>query len=280
MALATIAHISDLHFPLTEETVIHQLLRELHEARPQLVVISGDLTQRGRESQYRLAADFVGSLPRPILVVPGNHDVPLYNLYRRFFRPLDHFRRYISDELCPVYRHEQMIVVGANSTRALTMDPYGFWKNGTLSDEQLRDIGLAFADAPADALRVLVMHHPLINPSGRGSRDTARRRDHILRALEQFRVDVVLSGHLHRAYGRHAPTTPDAARGILCIQSGTSCSTRFRDELNAFNFIDWDRHELTVRTMRFGNGRFSLESANRFLLREASPSAIGNPQSP
>lgn len=265
--LTTIAHISDLHFPCVKEKTAWALLRAIHEARPSLVVISGDLTQRGRERQYQRARQFLDELPRSILVVPGNHDVPLFDVFRRLFRPAERFTQMICPELSPKYCDEQMMVVGANSTRAFTLDIHGFWKNGTLSDDQLEIIGRQFAGARAEQLKVLVMHHPLVNPWNEGGRDTARGRKRILRALEAIGVDVVLSGHLHKSYTRHAPLMTEGKRPVLCIQAGTGSSTRLRDEGNAFNLIGWNGSELSVKLMRYTGEEFEVEQEREFRMR-------------
>ena len=263
-----IAHISDLHFGYTTQPLEHALHRALHQAKPTLMVISGDLTQRARESQFAAAQRFVETLPHPLLVVPGNHDVPLYDIFRRFFRKSERFRRYISDDLTPVYQDESMCVVGVDSTRAFTLDPYGFWKNGSLSDAQLEMIHGKFLAAPEGLLKVLVMHHPLVNPWNEGSRDTVRGRERIIRVLEQVGVEVVLSGHLHIGYGGNAPVfTPDLKRKILCIQAGTAISTRLRNESNAFNLLDWDGAKLSVTIMRYNGADFVRENTNEHALR-------------
>jgi 3',5'-cyclic AMP phosphodiesterase CpdA len=263
----TIVHISDLHFPCVQEKIAWELLRAIHDARPSLVVISGDLTQRGRERQYQRARQFLDELPKNTLVVPGNHDVPLYDLLRRFYRPTERFTRLITPDLAPTYRDEQMVVVGTNSTRAFTLDIHGFWKNGTLSDTQLEMLRRQFAGAASEQLKVLVMHHPLVNPWNERSRDTARGRKRILRVLETIGVDLVLSGHLHRSYTRHAPLMTEGASPVLCIQAGTGSSTRLRGEGNGFNLIGWNGSEVSVKLMRYDGEQFEPEQQREFRLR-------------
>ena len=264
LRVTTIAHISDLHFPCVSERACENLRHRLNEVRPGVVVVSGDLTQRGRERQYASAFAYLGQLPHPRIVIPGNHDVPLFDLRRRFFHPAERFLRLICDDPMPVHRDDELLIVGVNSTRAWTLDWRGFWKNGTLSPRQLDDLRARFASATPAQLRVLAMHHPLVNPWDDSSRDTARHRTRILHALRDCGVDVVLSGHLHKAYARNAPAS---GRPILCIQCGTTTSTRLRDEANAFNLLTWDSGRLTLQVMRFDGHRFEPEVPQQFQLR-------------
>lgn len=262
--VTTIAQISDLHFPFTSEPILAALRRSLFEASPAVLVVSGDLTQRARESQFLAAREYLGTLPRPQIVIPGNHDVPLYDVYRRFLRPRERFSRLICDELTPDYSDDTWFVVGADSTRAFTFDIFGFWKNGSLSDHQLDEIRACFARAKPEQLRVLAIHHPLINPWDTTSRYTVRRRHVILRVLEEVGVHVVLSGHLHVGYGAHAPLITPNGRKVLCVQSGTATSTRLRDEANAYNRLSWDGKELAVTLMRYDGEGFIAENTQQF----------------
>lgn len=262
--MSTIAQISDLHFPYVTPAILDALRESLHEARPAVLVISGDLTQRAREAQFRAARDYLGTLPGPQLVIPGNHDVPLWDFMRRLFMPRERFSRLICDELTPSYSDEKWFVVGADSTRRFTFDPFGFWKNGALSDRQLDDIKACFSEASANLLRVLVIHHPLINPWDTTTRHTVRRRERILWVLEEVGVHLVLSGHLHVGYGAHAPLITPNGRKVLCVQAGTATSTRLRDEANAYNRLTWDGNELAVTLMRYDGERFVPENTQKF----------------
>ncbi len=266
--MATIIHISDIHFMRVDHAMCEQVIGFISKERPRLTVISGDLTQRAREKQYLAARRFIDHIPGPVVVVPGNHDVPMYDVLRRFFRPLERFTRIITPDLWPTYSDDELFALGANTTRAFTCDPHAFWKNGTLSEAQLTEIGERFAHARPGALRVLVIHHPLVNPWNDGTRDAARGRDRIIRALEGAGVRVVLSGHLHFAYGRHAPGPKVPPGQILCIQAGTATSTRLRQgEANAFNVLHWDGRTLTLSVMRHNGREFLRESEQQFSVK-------------
>src|SRR5258706_6555940 len=130
----TIVHLSDLHFDRVDPAVVDALARFVPAIAPDVIAVSGDLTQRARTHQFAQARAFLDSLPGPRLVVPGNHDVPLYNVIARFVNPLGRYRRYITDDLQPHHADEEMLLLGANTTRSLTR------AGGRLRPEDLRRI--------------------------------------------------------------------------------------------------------------------------------------------
>ncbi|MEX0891424.1 MAG: metallophosphoesterase family protein [Gemmatimonadota bacterium] len=238
--MLTILHISDLHFgpPFVPE-VGEALLRAAAELNPDVVINSGDFTQRARQEQYREAAAFMRRLPDvPTVVVPGNHDVPLYRVFERIFDPHRYYRRFISEELDSVLRLEDVVIVALNSTaplRAIT--------NGRISRAQLAFCARAFADAPPAALRIVVAHHHFAPaPDYEGGQVMPRAK----RAMDRFaelEVELIMGGHLHRAYiGNSLDVYPgqERERGMIIVQSGTSTSRRGRArerEKNSFNLI-------------------------------------------
>lgn len=265
--MRTIVHLADLHFGKTRRERVAALLYAIRAARPDLIAISGDFTQRGREGQYEQAREFIGELTAPVIMTPGNHDVSLWNVYRRFFRPTERFTRILCDNLSPVYRDDELVVAAANSTRPFALDLHGFWKNGTLSSRQLQTLQEDLNGKDARQLRIVVMHHPLVNPWNMGRRDTVRRRRRIITALERMGVDLVLSGHLHKAYVKWAPASPGVDRRILCVQAGTAISTRLRGEGNAFNILRWNEGRLELTVMRLEGDTFEPESTQEHNLR-------------
>src|SRR5690348_12907573 len=156
--MRTIAHISDLHFGRTDPEVLAGLQHALHAAKPDLVVVSGDLTQRARSQQFEAAARFLKSLPQPQVVVPGNHDVPLYNVAARWLWPLANYRRHIGEIAQARYSDDEIVVLGLNTARSLT------FKNGRVNRQQVAAACAWFAEAAASAIRIAVTHHPFALP--------------------------------------------------------------------------------------------------------------------
>ena len=242
--MRTIAHLSDLHFGRHDPEVVAGLGRMMSETRPDLIVISGDLTQRARVHEFEEAQAFLRGLPFPVLVVPGNHDVPLYDLASRWLRPLDRYRRYISADLEPSFVDDEIAVAGINTARSLT------WKNGRINERQLDTVRERLAGAPPSAARIVVTHHPFDLPPAASGERVVGRAEMAISRMVSCRVDIVLSGHLHL---RHAGSSADrykvAGRPILLVQAGTAVSTRQRGETNSWNLLQIGREEISVNTM-------------------------------
>src|SRR6185503_10584630 len=126
-----ILHLSDLHFGRVNPALVEPLLKAAREVEPHVVAISGDLTQRARSYQFQQARSFLDALPKPQIVVPGNHDIPLHNLFARFVEPLTKYRRYITDDLQPFYEDEEMVIVGVNTARS------SVFKGGRINSTQI-----------------------------------------------------------------------------------------------------------------------------------------------
>jgi len=230
--MRTIAHISDLHFPLVDSRVIHALTRTINQLAPDLVVISGDLTQRARRSQFAAAAAFIKTLQPPYLVVPGNHDVPMFNVPARLLAPFAGYRKYIADDLEPIFEDAEMIVVGLNSVRTVL-----FSDEGRLNVGQADRGAEKLRAAPPGVLKVIVTHHPFDVPQGEPEDKMIGRSRMAMERLASVGADLFLAGHLHVSHvGGTATRYHIAGHSALLVQAGTM-SMRERGEPNSFNVI-------------------------------------------
>jgi 3',5'-cyclic AMP phosphodiesterase CpdA len=227
-----IVHLSDLHFGRTDANVVRALADAVTKLQPSLVVVSGDLTQRARTQQFVEAREFLNGLPRPQLVVPGNHDVPLWNVVARFARPLEKFRRYINADTEPFYEDEEMIVAGVNTARSLTR------KYGRINEGQVAVLRERFCAHGTGVFKVVVTHHPFDLPSGADEREIVRRARMAMESLATCGADLLLAGHLHLGHTGHtAERYKIKGHSALFVQAGTATSTRGRGEANSFNVI-------------------------------------------
>jgi len=236
--MARIAHLSDIHFGANDPNIVAATIDWLTEKRPDLVIISGDLTQRAREKQFQDAADYLGALRQnglPLLVIPGNHDVPLYDVFRRFASPLGRYKRYIAHDLCPWVETDEVAVLGINTARSLTI------KDGRINEQQMQLIRQRFNNVTPDKTRILVTHHPLFAlPIGRGNElgEAAGRHQDALQAINDAGIHISLAGHFHRTYAEAASKMVAEAGPTLVIQAGTATSTRLRNqEPQSFNWL-------------------------------------------
>lgn len=259
-----IAHLSDLHFGRHDQKVVDSLARTLADERPDLIVVSGDFTQRARRSQFRAACTFLDQLRSAglrTLSVPGNHDVPLYDVLRRFLDPLARYRRWIDDDLCPFHEDEELAVLGINTARSLT------FKDGRVNDEQMERIRRCLGPAEA-ANKVLVTHHPLVAlPWGEGGDmlDAAGRAAPALTAAMEAGVQILLAGHHHRPFSGSATAFVAAADQLLVVQAGTSTSTRIREHANSFNLLSFEGERLAIEVREWRGARFEPAGAEAYV---------------
>jgi 3',5'-cyclic AMP phosphodiesterase CpdA len=233
-------HISDLHAgPPFNEQLAAQVARQAHELQPDLLVVSGDLVQRAdRPVQWRMIKAYLQTLPRPQLIVPGNHDVPLYNGVWRALFPLTVYQREISADLNPAFERSGLLVVGGCSAHGWTID------GGRLGRRQLRALERALMRAPADACKVVVLHHHVVSPPGSEGRSKIANADEVVRLFDRCGVDLLLCGHIHVSYvGTTLDVAPDLTKGTIICQSGTTTSRRGKQRergKNSYNVIEID----------------------------------------
>lgn len=242
-----ILHISDIHFgPKHQPSRSSAVLALIEERAPDLVVISGDLTQRAKPRQFREAREFVDRIGPPTLAVPGNHDVPMYRFWERLFAQYGAYRKHFSPELEPLFEDEELFVLGINSAFNFTH------KHGRVTRRRLLEVESALMAAPAEKTRIVVIHHELVPARDYGTRRALRNARRALAVFERAGVAFVLSGHLHQAFiARPGDYYPELDGAPLQVFTGTTTSSRGRGRERGRNTLNW----VTV-----GDGRFLVET--------------------
>lgn len=259
--MTTIAHLSDLHFGRLDPPVASALLDDLHRKKPDWIVVSGDFTQRAKIREFRDAREFVARFPSRPLMVPGNHDIPAYPLWKRFLRPLHDFSRYLEPDSRPVLESGDVKIVGINTAR-----PAGWyldWSRGRVSASQLRFIFDEFGERSSGQLRVLVTHHPFLFPPRQETRHLAGGPKDTLETLAACGVDLILAGHFHRAWSDLVATRHPEVPSIVVAQASTSTSNRRKEsDPNAYNWITCDLPHLHISSIEWRGEKF-VESQSK-----------------
>lgn len=269
-----IAHISDLHFGKTNPRVVLALEEDLDHFEPDLLVVSGDLTQRAKTHQFEAARGFLDGLPYARLVVPGNHDIaPLWSPLKRAFDPYGGYCRYFPPALNTFFADDQMLVIGLN-----TVQPFR-WKEGSVSHEQINWIETLVARNPG-TFHVLVAHHPLLHIEERDLQFRIHRHEPLLEMLGRVGIDLVLTGHLHEAYNGPAARAFGVTDAILVAQASTATSTRLRGHLNAYNRVTLQGPNVHIELRSFDGECFQSACVGNYerragLWRSIVPEAPG-----
>jgi 3',5'-cyclic AMP phosphodiesterase CpdA len=285
--MKTIMHISDLHFGKVDAVVRDALAKEIRATPPDVLAVSGDLTQRARVSQFQDFCAFISDFSVPKIIVPGNHDIPLFDVFRRFFSPLTRFRKIVEADLSPTYEDEEVFILGANTAHSWTV------AGGKFSAAAIERVRERLCQVPPHKLRILVCHHPL--------HISAEDREGWVGGLDQIRerIDVVLTGHLHQSEnevvvlrkakgdgteamnesaeakcvgaeakiaGADLKTADTEASSALLVRAGTAISIRHRGETNSFNLLRVfpESVEVELRCWDSGSGAFQSNNVRRF----------------
>jgi 3',5'-cyclic AMP phosphodiesterase CpdA len=261
--MRVVVHLSDIHFGRVDLTTIGPLTEAIFRASPHLIAVSGDLTQRARRREFAAARVFLDNLTFPQLVVPGNHDVPLYNVFSRFVTPLARYRRAISDNLAPVYRDDEMIAVGVNTARSWT------WGEGRINEGQVDELVTHLAAVPSDLIRIVVTHHPFDLPEGVEEARLLGRAEMAMKKLSVAGADLFLAGHLHISHVGHAGERYDLGNhSALVVQAGT-LSIRSRGEEPSFNILRIHRPYISVERMVWNSSRGGYDEAGEARYRHS-----------
>lgn len=234
--MSLIVQISDTHFGTERPDVVTALRALIVSLQPDLVILSGDVTQRARRDQFDAARRFIDGYARPTLVVPGNHDVPLGNLFARALNPFGGFRRVFGAELEPGFADDALLVIGVNTVRPARH------KDGEVSDAQVEQVAQRLRRATDTQLRVVVTHQPVHVIRSKDEKNLLINHERAVAAWSAAGADLVLGGHIHLPYVRPLNTETRALpRELWSVQAGTALSTRIREGIsNSFNTIRYD----------------------------------------
>jgi 3',5'-cyclic AMP phosphodiesterase CpdA len=247
---------------------------------PEIVVLSGDLTQRAKPEQFLAARDFVDRIPVPTVVVPGNHDVPLYRVWERFFAPFGAYRRYFAEELEPIYRDDSLLLVGINTAHGLTLT------GGKVRLRRLREVRDLFAATPESVCKIVVAHHHFVPPPRFGSQRVLRNSFEAIDLFSSAGVDLILSGHQHQAFIANSEEFyPKGRPPVVILHSGTTTSNRGRgveEDRNTCNWIEVGPRRIQVSHLRWEPelDRFAEHSRHLYPRQEIHPYTLGEAEHP
>ncbi|MES2888366.1 MAG: metallophosphoesterase family protein [Pseudomonadota bacterium] len=229
--MTVLMQISDPHFGTEQPPVVEALVTLTHAQRPDLLVLSGDITQRARPSQFRAARAFMDRLGGPVLAIPGNHDLPLFDVAARLWRPYASYRKAFGEELEPVHESSEALVVGVNTTRTYRH------KNGQVGRAQIERVAQRLRAATPGQLRVVVVHQPVVVTHAEDWPDRLRNRTAALSCWAKAGADLVLGGHIHLPF---VMPLKGLARPVWAVQAGTAVSSRVRRGVpNSVNLLRW-----------------------------------------
>jgi 3',5'-cyclic AMP phosphodiesterase CpdA len=252
-----IIHLSDLHFGTEWVGIVDILLKDIQQVQPDIIIISGDLTQRARDTQFKAAKAFIQKLPHPVVCVPGNHDITLYNIIERFLYPFSKNKEWISPTLCVHHNVSNVAILGINSVTPFKV------MSGYVTDKQLHMVEDYFKQQAHDQINIVVMHHNLIRSQRHKIINDAEK---IIDVFAKCNVDIVLSGHIHAAHievlKQKVSTNP-----MYVVTAGTAISNRTM-EPNSYNVIELHHKQFTLSVRSYTKKEFVASSGRDFDLRK------------
>jgi 3',5'-cyclic AMP phosphodiesterase CpdA len=264
--LRTIAHISDVHFGREDPAIVEGLLTAVAAAEPDVVVVSGDLTQRARKKQFWAAREFLLELPRvPQIVIPGNHDISLTSLVDRAFKPFKRYKKFITSDLEPFYTDNEVAISGINTVRLATVN------DGRIKPRVVKVACEQLEGAGTGKARVVVTHHPMDVKPGDWKQRTVSKSKDAMKKFGEVGVDLFLSGHLH--VGRTIATSARykfKGYSAVVVHAGTAVSTRRRGQANAWNIVrvegvGADRGIIEIQPMQWNDVAFEPMAVERYV---------------
>ncbi|WP_048441956.1 metallophosphoesterase [Caenimonas sp. SL110] len=229
--MSILLQISDTHFGTAQPAVVEALVALARSQRPDLTVLSGDITQRARPAQFRAARAFTDRLGVPLVAVPGNHDIPLFDLWTRLRHPYARYIASFGNDLEPVHRSPDVLVVCVNTTRARRH------KDGEVSAQQVERVAGLLENAQPEQLRVVVVHQPAAVIREEDAPNRLHGHAAALERWAQAGADIVMGGHIHLPYVK---PIAGLARPLCVVQAGTAVSSRVRQGVpNSVNLLRW-----------------------------------------
>ncbi len=259
--MSVILHLSDTHFGTEQAAVTAALLQLAQELRPEIAILSGDVTQRARAGQFDSARSFLDQLSASVkLVIPGNHDIPLFNIFARIFNPYGNYRRVFGQALEPQFSNQDTVVIGVNTTRP--------WRHadGEVSAKQIQYVSQQLQSALPSQLRIVVVHQPVYVECESDKENLLHGHQKAIEAWAAAGADLILSGHIHLAYIRNLQEKfQNVARPFWIVSAGTAVSKRVREgKPNSVNLI---RYDSTIRSCKVERMDFDTASS-RFVTAE------------
>ncbi len=263
-----IIHISDLHFGTEDPDVVEALRQDVDEFGADLLVVSGDLTQRAKRAEFQAAKQFVDSLGLPSVIIPGNHDIPLYNLPLRVMNPFKKFNACCGNR--PAYFQDgEVEIIGLNSVRNLR------WKSGRISSEQLNsEEGRIGEDKSSAFVRLLAAHHNLFQAPVRKESSKLFETQLMHDWLIKLGFDLVLFGHDHRGLVKPVARGKEGGYAFILVQAGTAVSCRVRGVPNSYNRIEVSPGHCAIQVRELEDGAFCRAQDFRFTQREGGWYAV------
>jgi 3',5'-cyclic AMP phosphodiesterase CpdA len=257
--MSLVLQVSDTHFGTEQPWVVEALLAMVRQQPPDVVVLSGDITQRARRGQFRAARLFMDRLSATTVVLPGNHDIPLFNIIARIFYPYANLQRVFGTNLEPTFESAELLVIAVNTTRPSRH------KHGEVSIEQINRVAERLRRATSEQLRIVVTHQPVHVTRTKEEKNVLRGNSEAVHEWAKAGADLVLGGHIHLPYVRPLRERfSDLSRGVWIVQAGTAVSTRVRhDAPNSVNLIRYARAEKLRRECTVERWDYSF-SADHF----------------
>jgi 3',5'-cyclic AMP phosphodiesterase CpdA len=262
-----LVQISDLHFGTEIPAVVDALVEDIHTVKPNMIVVSGDVTQRSRADEFQRATEMLRNFSGiPVIAIPGNHDIPFANLFRRFVSPFAYFSRFMGTSLTSTFFDEEIAVVGINTANQLQ------WKNGTFKQEDVLELRRQFIGHDAIPWKIVAVHHP-IELFARTTEDkilseiVLRGGQRALEILQECGVSIIVAGHLHQSHIEELHASIHSLKSpMLMLQAGTAVSSRVRREGNSYNVLTLDGGTCHI-SIRVFNGKAFKEQRNYTFVR-------------